>query len=274
MQTLRYRAEHYHPRTDGQTERTNRTLGEMLRHFVSPSQDDWDLKLACAEYAVNNALKSATGYTPFQLNYGRHPRGPATVEVTSEYPAASEFVEKVNVAISPARDCLISAQARMKKLADQRRRDLEFSVGDEVLLSTKHLRTPVGRKLANKWTGPFPVVRRVGAAAYELNLPNTMPARMHDVFHVSLLKPYVRDPSKPPPPVPNFIGTEPEWEVERILDHKDVPVSQRSKKTKREFFVKWLGYDHENNSWVPQADFSNCKDLVEKYYLSRDMAGP
>ena len=105
----------HHPQTDGQTEMTNRTLGEMLRHFVSPSQDDWDSKLSCAVYLVNSARKAATGYTPFQLNYGRHPRGPATTDVTTEHPKATEFVEKVNAAISRARDCLISAQARMRK---------------------------------------------------------------------------------------------------------------------------------------------------------------
>ena len=192
-------------------------------------------------------------------------------------PKLLNFVEKVNAAISRARDCLISAQARMKRLADQKGRDVEFAVGDEVLLSTKYLRVPdgtAGRKLANKWTGPFPVVRQVGAAAYELDLPNTMPARLHDVFHVSLLKPYVRDPNEPPPPVPNFIGTEPEWEVERVLDHKDVPISAKSRRTRREYFVKWLDYGHESNSWVPEADFANCKDLLEKYYISRTAVSP
>ena len=89
----------YHPQTDEQTERTNRTLGEMLRHFVSPSQDDHDLKLSFAKNAVNNAQKAATGYTPFQLNYGRHRRGPATTDVTIDHPKATEFIEKVNAAI-------------------------------------------------------------------------------------------------------------------------------------------------------------------------------
>jgi hypothetical protein len=68
----------FHLQTDGQTERTNRTLEEMLRPYVSPSQDGWDLKLPCAEFAVNNATTAATGFSPFYLNYGRHPRGPAT----------------------------------------------------------------------------------------------------------------------------------------------------------------------------------------------------
>ena len=108
-------------------------------------------------------------------------------------------------------NCLISAQVRMKKLADSKRRDLEFKIGDEVLLDTRHLRYPSGRKFADKWIGPFSIVRRIGQTAYELALNHAMP-KVHDVFHVSLLKPFIPDPHNPPPPVPNFAGSEPEWE--------------------------------------------------------------
>jgi transposase InsO family protein len=69
----------YHPQTDGQTERLNRVLEDMLRMYVSQSQDDWDEKLACAEFAINNNDHESTGKTPFLLNYGFHPRVPADV---------------------------------------------------------------------------------------------------------------------------------------------------------------------------------------------------
>jgi hypothetical protein len=98
----------FHPQPDGQTERTNRILEEMLRHYVSPSQDDWDLKLPCAEFAVNNATKAATGFSPFYLNYGRHPRGPATGVMDTHLPA-NEFANGLNKAIALARDSLTSA---------------------------------------------------------------------------------------------------------------------------------------------------------------------
>ena len=224
--------------------------------------------MPCAEFAYNNARKAATGYTPFELNYGRHPRAPSTVDTASKVPEAQEFVEKVNDAIARARNCLASAQTRMKSLADQKRRELEFAVGAEVLLNTKYLKAQGTRKFMQKWVGPFDVVRRIGQTAYELDLHNTMPVNLHEVFHVSLLKPYVHDPSKPPPPVPNFRGTEPEWEVEKILDHRNLKVSQKSRRARREFLVKWRGSGHESNSWQPETDFKNARDLVEKYHLS------
>ena len=99
----------YHPQIDGQTERANRTLEDMLRHFVSPSQDDWDVRLPCCEFAVNNAWNAATDNTPFFLNYGENPRTPVNVDVVCQLPAANTFVGRVEDAVTRARDCLKAA---------------------------------------------------------------------------------------------------------------------------------------------------------------------
>ena len=69
----------FHPQTDGQTERMNRTLEQMLRFYVSYRQDDWDLYLPTCQFAVNNAKQASTGETPFYLNHGRHPGLPHTL---------------------------------------------------------------------------------------------------------------------------------------------------------------------------------------------------
>ena len=61
----------YHPQTDGQTERANRTLEEMLRARINFKQTDWDDHLAAAELAINNAQQASTGFSPFHLNYGQ-----------------------------------------------------------------------------------------------------------------------------------------------------------------------------------------------------------
>ena len=259
----------YHAQTDGQTERTNRTLEEMLRHYISPTQDDWDLRLPCAEFAVNNAVKAATGYTPFYLNYGRHPRSPSAVQMQTNIPAANELVGSLSEALTRARDCLTAAQARMKRFADQRRRDLEFSIGDKVLLNSRNIRIKSNgtRKLLPKFLGPFSITKKVGTLAYQLELPASM-GKTHPVFHVSLLRPYHATSDQSLPPMPTVVDGEMEFEVERILNHRDIKISQNSRRTKREYLVKWSGYGHEHNSWESAKDCGHSQDLIQDYHAS------
>ena len=66
----------FHPQSDGQTERMNRTVKDMLRHFVSPTMTNWDGLLVHAQFAINNAWQESVQNTPFFLNHGRHPRTP------------------------------------------------------------------------------------------------------------------------------------------------------------------------------------------------------
>ena len=60
----------YHPQTDGQTERANRVVEDMLRAFVNLHRDDWDEHLATVEFAYNSSPHTSTGFTPFELNGG------------------------------------------------------------------------------------------------------------------------------------------------------------------------------------------------------------
>jgi len=69
----------HHPQTDGQTERANCTIEDMLRAYVAPHQSDWDEHLIAAEFAYNNSVQGSTGFTPFYLNHGRHPHTPLSL---------------------------------------------------------------------------------------------------------------------------------------------------------------------------------------------------
>jgi len=63
----------YHPETDGQTERMNRVIVDMMRHYISPTHDDWDEHLTAIQFAINNAYQQSIGTTPFRLTYGQNP---------------------------------------------------------------------------------------------------------------------------------------------------------------------------------------------------------
>ena len=89
-------------------------------------------------------------------------------------------------------------------------------------------------------------------------------ARLHPVFHASLLKPYRSDGTyRPPPPVLLEDGSE-EYEVETILSHRDRALPN-STRTVREYLIKWQGYPHEHNTWEPATNLTNCPDVLNAY---------
>ena len=152
---------------------------------------------------------------------------------------------------------MLAAQSRDKAYADRRTRPQTFEVGQRVLLSTKHLhikKKDLTKKFSSRFIGPFKVLKQVG----KQELPPTM--KMHDVFHVSLLKPYHEDGTHQPPPVTILLDGEQEFEVEQVLDHR-----QEGKRSKS-FLVRWTGYGPEHDTWEPEAALQNCKDRVQAYW--------
>ena len=103
--------------------------------------------------------------------------------------------------------------------------------------------------------GPFEVLERIGKVAYKLKLSEEM--KMHNVFHVSLLKEYRSDGSRIPPPIPEEIAGEMEYEMEQVLSYDG---------RRKKFLVKWLGYGHENNTWEPEKNLKNSSKLVQEYW--------
>jgi len=252
----------YHPETDGQTERTNRTLEQYLRHYTSAAQDDWNKYLASAEYCLNASWQESVKTTPFVLNFGEQPRAPLTVPRDYKVPAVQRWHGRLQKTLQVAKQALQAAQNRQKAYADTKRRELSFSAGDWVLLNTKNIRIkgpPDGaRKLTPRWIGPFKILAKVGKVAYRLEFPESM-NRIHSVFHVSLMKPYKSDGRvQPPPPILEVEG-EVLWEFERILDH-------RKHGHDKQYLVKWKGYGHEHNSWEPESSFEHCTAELEQYW--------
>ncbi|KAJ9517102.1 hypothetical protein QJQ45_002613 [Haematococcus lacustris] len=271
----------YHPQTDGQTERMNRVVEEMLRHYIRPDQRDWADHLPLVEFAINNARQESTRFTPFYLNYGYHPRRAELLDLPQKVPRAHDFVLNIRRAVEQARLCLEKAQKRQKVYADGKRRHATFAPGDMVLLSTQNMRghsaQPGVRKLKPRYVGPFEVQYMVGEAAVKLELPQQW-SRFHNVFHVSLVKPYRSDgssavPGVSSPPPEQWLDGEPVYTVERVLDHRLVNTGKRkgkdkkseTKKPRLEFLVKWQGYGDEHNTWEPRSQLTGCQELLRQY---------
>jgi hypothetical protein len=114
----------YHPQTDGQTERMNRTLEDVLRHFIGPFQSNWEELLPMVEFSINNSLSEATGTTAFMLNYGQNPDTPTTVALRRAHPQVNRFIGQWSHLLKQAKTCIQAAQSRQKHYADKRRSDV------------------------------------------------------------------------------------------------------------------------------------------------------
>jgi hypothetical protein len=263
----------YHPQTDGQTERANRTLEEVLRSRINFQQTDWDEHLTAAELAVNNAVQSSTGFSPFYLNFGQNVQLPLDQAIVglrpSTNPEAAERIRRLKSDLDRARANIEAAQKRQSKYADQNRRDASFAVGDQVLLSTNHLRM-VGAdrrtaKFTFKYFGPFKVKRVVNANAYELDLPAQL--RIHPVLNVSRLKAY-RDGTtafpgrpqhedRPPPEITLADGAE-TYEVESIL-------ASRGSGARVQYLVKWRGYPVWEATWEKPSALVGAPNALAEF---------
>ncbi|GJR93912.1 putative reverse transcriptase domain-containing protein [Tanacetum coccineum] len=189
----------YHPQTDGQSERTIQTLEDMLRACVLDFEGSWDVHLSLVEFSYNNSYHSSVRCALFEALYGRKCRSPIMwAEVGEGQLIGPELVQETTKKISQIKDRLKAARDRQKSYADKRRKPLEFSVGDYVLLKVSPWKGVVrfGKKgkLAPRFVGPFEIVEKVGPVAYRLDLPEELNG-VHDTFHVSNLKKCLADPT-------------------------------------------------------------------------------
>ncbi|KAJ7565990.1 hypothetical protein O6H91_02G084000 [Diphasiastrum complanatum] len=177
-----------HPQTDGQTERVNQVLEDMLRAYVSKKQTNWEEYLSILEFAYNSTKHSATGYNPFMLMHGFQPHSPTAVGFKQEkVEAVKNFLEDLNQMIEHAKRSIRQSQNRARHYADPHRRDVQFSAGEKVYLrvpvDSKTLKSGVCAKLSPRYCGPFTISRRLGEVTYELELPHS--SKVFPVFNVS-----------------------------------------------------------------------------------------
>jgi hypothetical protein len=158
----------YHPQTDGQVERTNQVLEDMLRACALKHGGSWDKSLPYAEFSYNNSYQTSLKISPFE--------------------AGPKLIQEVEEQVRMIRENLRTTQSRQKSYADTQRRLLEFKEGDHVYLKVSPIRGmrrfKVKGKLSPRFIEPFLILKRVGEVAYQLKLPDHL-EDVHDVFHVS-----------------------------------------------------------------------------------------
>ncbi|GJV60369.1 putative reverse transcriptase domain-containing protein [Tanacetum coccineum] len=187
----------YHPQMDGQSEHTIQTLEDMLRACVIDFGGSWDVHLPLSEFSYNNSYRSSIRCAPFEALYRRKCRSPVLwAEIGESRLIGSELVQETTDKVVLIKEKLKAARDRQKSYADNRRKPLEFEIGDQVLLKVSSwkgvIRFGKKGKLAPRYVGPFEILEKIGPVAYRLRLPEEL-SNVHDTFHVSNLKKCLAD---------------------------------------------------------------------------------
>jgi hypothetical protein len=175
----------YHPQSDGQMERVNKGMCVNVRQELG------------VQFAARRILIQQQPSGQYQnvavrsIVWKKVPNPLMWSNVGERTLEGPNFVKEAEEKVALIRKRLLEAQSRQKSYADNRRRELRFEEGDFVYLKVSPMRGvkrfQMKGKLAPRFVGPYPVIRRVGPAAYRLELPESM-SDIHNVFHVSQLR--------------------------------------------------------------------------------------
>jgi hypothetical protein len=256
----------FHPQTDGQTEAVNKAIGMYLRCLTGDQPRQWLQWLPWAEYIYNTAFHTALQETPFCVVYGRDPptlrsydaSGLRVVAVARNLAERNEFLQDVRLRLQ-------QAQQVAKLQYDRRHRAVTFAVGDWVWLRLHHrphgsLAPSSSGKLRQRYFGPYQIVEQINSVAFRLALP--LGTRLHNVFHVGLLKRFVGLPPAAPPQLPPIhngaIIPQPSCVLHLRLSDGGV----------RQALVQWEGLPPSSASW---EDLEQFKTRYPQFQLEDEL---
>jgi hypothetical protein len=224
----------------------------MLRACVLEHQGSWDQNLPWAEFSYNNSYQESLKMTPFEVLYGRRCRTPLNwIELGERFIFGPDLVEEAEATIHRIQDNLRAAKSCQETYANKRRQPLEFEVGDHAYLRVSPMkgvkRFGIKGKLAPRYIGPIPILKKCGTLTYKLDLPPSL-AGVHDTFQMSELKKCLRPPVNIVLPEVTPLEADlsyPEHPI-KFLDQKDRVT--RCKMIKF-FKIQWSNYTEEEAMW-------------------------
>ena len=202
----------------------------------------WTRYLYLVEFAYNASFHRSIGMSPFKALKWTDP----LLKVQSSKDMLDEMQQQTNL----IRQEIKTAQDQQKSYADLKRSQRIFDVGDMVLLCVKPKRSSISLgkfcKLSARYCGPYAITKKINDQAYQLQLPSHL--KVHNVFHASLLKKYVPDPSHSlddDHPITSVDGT---FKIypEAILQSRIRTLRNRSL---NENLIKWSSYPTEDATW-------------------------
>ena len=260
----------YHPQTDGITEKENDIIENCIRAFTNYQQDDWSEYLPDFELAINSAISGSTGLSPQFVDTGYEPFIPLgiTREVQDQPKehTVQELIEKLDIIKTKTQLLFAQAQEKQAKYANEKRRDIEFEEGDFIMVNSDFVYDPIhtdrpSRKLSSKWLGPYKIMQRISRVAYRIFFPKEDKIKIHPVIHIANLKMYNTNPEKFLEREANNIPLPTKDSENETVYLVDDILDMRTTRNKREFLIKWTGY--ELPSWEKESQLRASPEFAE-----------
>ena len=255
----------FHPQTDGQTEIYNQLAFDVLKAYCNDQQNRWESHLPLVQAILNDTHSSSIGRTPYEAAFGKRFSSLLTRSVSPSL-EANRTVESYSEIMESVKERIAKAQEAYTRQANKSRRAVHYKEGDWVYLRIMKQRLKqVGKrcpKLSFRSFGPFPIMKVINEVSMQLRLPQSW--TMHNVFHVSWLKPYVG-------PALTDIAEEQQPEVldeaeviepEQILLHR---WKHGSGRRKRQFFTKFRERGTHEAVWLDQEFFLEYPQILADY---------
>lgn len=255
----------FHPQSDGQTEAANKIIVMYLRCFTGDRPKQWLRWLPWAEYIYNTAYQSSLRDTPFKVVYGRDPPSIRSYEPgATRVAAVAKTMAAREELLADVRTRLEQAQAIQKRFYDKLHRPVSYAVGDWVLLRLRQraassLPQRSTGKLKPRFVGPYRITECINEVAVRLDLPPR--AKLHDVFHVGLLKKFIGDPPARPPPLPPLLHGAVTPEPERAVRFRQAPGG-------RQVLIHWKGQSAASATWENMAEL---RDKFPQFQLEDEL---
>jgi hypothetical protein len=250
----------FHPQTDGQSKVANRTIAMYLRCLATDRSRSWLQWLPWAEFCYNSSFQSGLWTTLFHVVYARPPPSLMKYEAGSSRVAGVDVqLQERDEFLAQIRERLLLAQDVMRQHHDKRRRNVAFAVGEWAWLRLHH-RIAAGitpskpSKLSPRFYGPYQVLERIGEVTYHLNLPAK--AKIHDIFHVGLLKKFDGTPPEDVVPLPAI-------QHGRVIPSPNKITRARLNRESWEILVVWKGRAASDATWEKLKEFKKAYPEVQ-----------
>jgi len=279
LDTKLYMATPFHQNTNGQVEHVMKQIGEALRIYTQANPSSWSDILHFVQAAINHTPSPIHKRAPSHILYARESRtlpDEHTIDA-SKFPLADQWINDAIENAAAVRDALTAARYRNAKYASKRRNPkITFKVGDLVLHKRNNYSKKTPTKLQSPWVGPFQIIEKDDATGNcKLKLPKKRGKKVYPWFAQDKLRKYYVGDQAQAGKIAEEIGDmedyEEEFEVEEILDSRDVEADGQLRK---EYKVRWMGYDEDDDTWEPIENLENAKDTIEAFENRKNPNNP